>query len=400
MDYETLPPGIRCHFLKDGSKSFEARVNRHGFKRQMRFGTLREALGWKTSTDALIASGIDPSTVMAKKLTAPAKATSAQAPSAKVEIGRVTDFGQEVSVREAIDNYLKHRAKSHTPLPDNQITNYQRVADDWDAFLVKDLRNEDLSNYLSLLLKTPLKSEAKRLAKGTLVDEPRTYAQASVRKFIYAMKVALEWQAKNSDTKLNSFLFDFDKNVIPAAWAGQRERRLLPGEEEKLYAAGIVRGDVTYTPDDWRALIGFTLETAMRQQELALAQWKQVVGGGYKMHIPAKHSKTKTGRTILLSKQAREIMELQRKSCPKNATRIFHQFTSASSICDSFAKLTRRAEIDNLTFHDLRHEGTSRLCESGKLTMMHIMEMTGHSSMKTFKGYVHLIAHENEMRLD
>ncbi|MFC7409451.1 tyrosine-type recombinase/integrase [Hydrogenophaga atypica] len=59
-----------------------------------------------------------------------------------------------------------------------------------------------------------------------------------------------------------------------------------------------------------------------------------------------------------------------------------------------------RAGVSNFHFHDLRHEATSRLCESGKLSQMHIMNMTGHSSMTTFQGYVHLMNHETTPVLD
>jgi integrase len=305
-----------------------------------------------------------------------------------------------MTVRVAIENYVKHRTQTIEPLASNQVGDYQKVAGDWENFRVSDIRNEDVAHYIYLLLKTPLKYELKRMEKGPPKGEISTYAKATVRKFIYAMKIALEWHARNGKVTLNPFAFDFDSKTMPGAWEGHRERRLNDGEEEKLYAAGIERGDITYTPADWRALLGFALESAMRQQELAYAEWKQIVADGYKLNIPAHHSKTNTARTILLSKRAREIIELQRTTCPANNMRIFHQFTSAGAICDSFAKLTVRAGIENLTFRDLRHEATSRLCESGKLSQMAIMEMTGHSSMKTFKGYVHLISHENKLRLD
>ena len=71
-------------------------------------------------------------------------------------------------------------------------------------------------------------------------------------------------------------------------------------------------------------------------------------------------------------------------------------------------KLTKRAGIEDLTFHDLRHEATSRLCEAStrsrknggnSMSLMEIMEMTGHDTMTTFRGYVKLIAHENSRRL-
>ena len=219
-------------------------------------------------------------------------------------------------------------------------------------------------------------------------------------KFVYALKIALEWNAKNGKAELNAHLFSFEKKTMPSAWAGKRDRRLHDGEEAKLYAAGVQRANYTYNESDWRAVIGFALESAMREQEITLARWSDIPASGLKLHIPALHTKTRTARTILLSKRAREIIELQRASCPKGEKRIFHQFPNAQALCEAFARLRERAEIQDLHFHDLRHEATSRLCESGQLPQMAIMEMTGHRSMATFQGYVHLIAKGNSATLD
>ena len=405
MTHTEVPEGIRIHPRKGGKFSYEVRIKRQPLPEHTRtLKTLDEAIKWKSTAEALISNGIDPSTVIAKKVLkagiAAAVATSVT-PNAVAESNQLetVDEGKK-TVRQAVERYLAHRAKSPNPLPSNKITDYERVAGDWEAFVVAELRNEDLVHYISLLLRTPLKTELRRLEKGTLKGEPKTYAPATVRKFYYAMKKAFEFYAKNSKITLNPFLFDFERDVIPAAWGGNRERRLKPGEEERLYAAGVVRGDITYTPDDWRALLGFTLESAMRQQELAWAEWEHIIEPGNRLFIPAKHTKTNSSRYILLTKRAREIIEIQRKTCPSGSKRIFHQFTSPGSICVSFAGLATRAGIHDLTFHDLRHEATSRLCQSSKLPMLTIMEMTGHSSMATFQKYVHLIESENQLFLD
>jgi len=402
-DIPEAPEGIRVHARKGGKFSYEARVKRKPLKPLTNtFKTLDEAVRWKATVEALIDSGVDPSSVIPKKAPQAALVSTLVAKQGLVPelTGDLLASANVLTVRKGIENYLKFRAQSHNKLPSNQITDYNRVADDWEDFLISDLRNEDMANYVSTLLRTPLKRYAKKIEKGEKVENPKCYAEATVRKFIYAMKVAIEWQAKNGKVKLNEFVFDFEKNVIPPAWAGHRERRLVAGEEEKLCAAGIVRGDITYTPDDWRALIGFTLETAMRQQELAKAEWKHFVEANRILHIPARNTKTEKARNVLLSSRALEILAAQKKSCPDGCTRIFHQFSSAGSICDSFAKLTKRAEIEQLTFHDLRHEATSRLCESkNPLPMMALMEMTGHRSMATFGGYVHLISNTTKLQL-
>ena len=434
MEAKKLPLGIRKNLpLKDGSFTFEARINRQGIKTSKRWPTIKEALAWKTRTDALIESGIDPRELEDKKLRvrmveAPPQTITSKATIAETGAQDVAPVAQvNMTVEQAINGYLAHRNTSHVKLKSNQVTEYERVRDDLGNLKIANLVNKDIVNYISYLLSTPRKRDDPTVAKvqKTVVApktdlsakalanirykakikaekpprKPKPLAEATVRKYILAMKAAIKWQAKNNGVDYHKFLFDFDSKTMPAAWNGRRDRRLMPGEEERLYAAGIDRGGYTYTQDDWCMLIGFALETALRQKELALAKWEDQRNDWSKLFIPKKNSKTKKDRYILLSPQAREIIEFQQSTSPKGGKRIFHQFPNPKAMCDSYAKLTARAGIDDLTFHDLRHEATSRLCESGKMSLMEIMEMTGHDTMATFKGYVKLIAHENSRRL-
>lgn len=434
MEAKKLPVGIRKnHPLKDGSITYEGRVNRQGIKMSNRFPTIKEAVAWKTRTDALIESGIDPRGLKEKK---PRARIAEAVPPTMTPKPTIPETGiQDISpvaqvnmtVEQAIEGYLAHRNTSHLKLKPNQVTEYERVRDDLGNLKIANLVNKDIVNYISYLLSTPRKRDDPTVAKvlktvlapksklsaKALANvrykakikaekpprEPKPLAEATVRKYILAMKTAIKWQAKNNGVDYHKFLFDFESRTMPAAWNGRRDRRLLSGEEERLYAAGIDRGGYTYTQEDWRMLIGFALETALRQQELALAKWEDLRNDCSKLFIPKKNSKTKKDRYILLSPRAREIIEFQQSTSPKSGKRIFHQFPNPKAMCDSYMKLTARAGVDDLTFHDLRHEGTSRLCESGKMSLMEIMEMTGHDTMATFKGYVKLIAHENARRL-
>jgi len=394
-----VPANIAIRTLKNGTQRFEARLKRGGIEISGTFKNVKDAQGFGKKVDVLIETGM--SAQECKEHLRVKKPKSAlTAPSVDKAPTQVTDTSGGLTVKQALQNYLKYKDQSHEPIPSNYRTNYVRVSEDFGDFPISKLRNEDLSNYISILLKTPVKADARRKAKGTLDRPERCYAGASVRKFIYAMKTALEWNARNDKVVLNQFLFDFEKKTVPSAWGGIRERRLAVGEEEKLYAAGLERGEYTYTSQDWRNIIGFALESCMRQQEIGKAMWKHLSDDGNKLHIPKLNTKGKIDRTILLSKKARDVIANQKASCPKGSLRIFHQFTSVKAICDAFARLTARAEIQNLHFHDLRHEGTSRLCLSGKLPLMAVMEMTGHKTMVTFRGYVHLITDKNELRLE
>ena len=57
----------------------------------------------------------------------------------------------------------------------------------------------------------------------------------------------------------------------------------------------------------------------------------------------------------------------------------------------AFLRLCRRLNIDNLHFHDLRHEATSRLFEKG-LNPVEVATITGHKDTKMLMRYTHLRA--------
>ena len=61
----------------------------------------------------------------------------------------------------------------------------------------------------------------------------------------------------------------------------------------------------------------------------------------------------------------------------------------ADSITQAFDRACRRANIEDLRFHDLRHEATSRLFEKG-LNLMQVAAITGHKTLQMLKRYTHL----------
>lgn len=406
MNAAELPLGIRTFTLKTGARRYEARVNRYGFTPvSQRCTTLEEALRWKRRMEALIDSGVDPALVQeAKKRqakVAPPSPAAAPAHPIKPTPACQPEVGQSPTISDAVRAYLEHRARSHKPIPSNRITDYELVAEHLGTMQLRELRHEDLCSYMAMLANLPIKRDAKKIAQGKLALHQATkYKPATVRKVLYALKLSITWMAKSRDVELHPWLFNFEKGLVPDAWSGHRERRLAAGEEDRLYAAGRTRGDFTYTPSDWRNVIGFALETAMRQQEIVKAQWSHISADGLRLVIPARNAKGKISRTVLLSLRAREIIEEQRARAPAQTTRIFHQWPNVQALKESFRRLTDRAGIVDLHFHDLRHEATSRLCLSGKLNQMVIMEMTGHKSLRTFAGYLHLVNGPGAPRLD
>ena len=62
--------------------------------------------------------------------------------------------------------------------------------------------------------------------------------------------------------------------------------------------------------------------------------------------------------------------------------------------------MLERLEIEDLHFHDLRHEAISLLFEKGTLDMMEIAAISGHKSLSMLKRYTHLRAQKLVRKLE
>jgi integrase len=64
----------------------------------------------------------------------------------------------------------------------------------------------------------------------------------------------------------------------------------------------------------------------------------------------------------------------------------------------SWRRALKHAAITGLTFHDLRHEATSRFFEKG-FNPMEVSAITGHKTLQMLKRYTHLRAEDLAKRM-
>jgi integrase len=187
--------------------------------------------------------------------------------------------------------------------------------------------------------------------------------------------------------------------------AKSRERRLTEGEEEKLLTACRQSRNIWLCP-----VVIFAIETAMRAGEI-LETWEKDPSGkvdGNSKFIQVRKSdglqwanidikkqtahllitKNGEGRTVPLSTRAVRILEKLPRSLDG---RVFG--CTYESIHQAFARACALANIENLHFHDLRHEATSRFFEK-KLNPMQVAAITGHKTLQMLKRYTHLRAED------
>jgi integrase len=131
-------------------------------------------------------------------------------------------------------------------------------------------------------------------------------------------------------------------------------------------------------------LIAFAIFSTRRQEEIVTIRWADYEGNRVLVR-DMKHPGDKLGNNTWcdLVPEASAIVN----SMPKRDPRIF-PFTR-NAICAAFTRACRMLEIEDLHFHDLRHEGVSRLFEMGR-TIPQVSAVSGHRSWKSLQRYAHL----------
>lgn len=164
-----------------------------------------------------------------------------------------------------------------------------------------------------------------------------------------------------------------------------RERRLVTGEEKKLLKAAKEYGGHIHN------LILFAIETSMRRGEIMNMKWSDINFDKNTLYID--ETKTDSPRTIPLSNAAMDVLKKEVRNIDGFIWNI-----QPNSITQAFRRICKKAEIEDLRFHDLRHEATSRLFEKG-FNIMEVSSITGHKDLKMLKRYTHLKAEDLVNRL-
>jgi integrase len=128
----------------------------------------------------------------------------------------------------------------------------------------------------------------------------------------------------------------------------------------------------------------FALFSTRRQEEITRILWSDYQGDRVLVR-DMKHPGQKIGNNVWvdLPEPARRIVDARPRSRPE----IFPYTTDAISA--AFTRACQFLAIDDLVFHDLRHEGISRLFETG-LGIPQVAMVSGHRSWSSLQRYTHI----------
>ena len=336
---------------KKGPYQFHVQIRRKGYPQQSRtFNTYDEAESWAIITESEMKRGLFVDRSEAERMTLWAALERYRDEiSAKKKGGdqEITRINRWLGVRTEAFQKMLARSKSKsrdTEIKPDPITGYTLAA----------LKTSDFSKWRDQRLKS--------VSPATVGRELALFSHV----FTACVK---DW-----GIAVENPLKDIRKPVIN----NSRERR-LEGDEEKRLFAELENRMAGKRHNVWlRPLVEFAIETAMRQGEILAMDWKNIKPH----HVFVPDSKTNKSREVPLSKRARAILD----ALPgKGEGQVFK--ISFDALQNAFPRACARAKIENLTFHDLRHEATSRLAE--KLEMHELMKMTGHTNAKMVMRYYH-----------
>lgn len=162
----------------------------------------------------------------------------------------------------------------------------------------------------------------------------------------------------------------------------RRERRLKDGEQEKLLQAARTRQNPLI-----EKVVIFAIETGMRRGEILGLHWDQV--DLKRRSVTILESKNGYSRTIPLTSGAFALLQGMRGEAEGEKLRSERVLPlTASALRMAWGRMLAKTDIEDLHFHDLRHEAISRFFEIG-LTVPEVASISGHRDMKMLMRYAH-----------
>ena len=166
----------------------------------------------------------------------------------------------------------------------------------------------------------------------------------------------------------------------------QRTRRPTMGELNDLLAHFVDRRKKVPQALPMHKVIVFALFSSRRQAEITQITWDDFQKEHKRVLVrDMKHPGEKIGNDTWVDLPEEAIQVIG--SMPKTKPEIFP--FSPDAITANFTRACKLLGIDDLHFHDLRHEGISRLFEMG-WNIPQVAAVSGHRSWVSLKRYTHI----------
>lgn len=306
------------------------------------------------------------------------------------------------SLLELLDYYETEHVKEAVFVGDEQISGYRQRLGTIKTYLklykeffgnvpdVTKITHEDCRRYMEHVATTPFGKPGKmKLPKRSTINRKLSYLRHA-----FNIGKDLGWLEKNpfnSGAKKN-------KPLINSKAEEPRERILEYDEEERLLAACHEpdsyeyerRGKIVKVPKarnlrtHLRLIVIYAIESGMRKKEMFTTTRRQINFDKMIIELNARQTKALKRRFIPISDRLKEELD------KLFSTKIFGPddliFGGLKNCARSFRTACKRAGIEDLTFHDLRHTAVTWMDEAGVSQPVR-KNIVGHVDDRTHQRY-------------
>ncbi len=216
-------------------------------------------------------------------------------------------------------------------------------------------------------------------AKPQTVETYLSHLGAVVNIARAAWKIPLDPQALVDGRKVAKALGVTSKG-------GKRSRRPTLDELDKLLSYFTDRKNRLPDSAPMAALIVFAIFSTRRQEEITRITWADLETQHSRVMVrDMKNPGEKIGNDVFVDLPPEALRTIQAQPGRDGAIFPFNPKSCGSA----FTRACKFLDIEDLHFHDLRHDGISRLFEMD-WTIPHVAAVSGHRTWESLKRYTHL----------
>ena len=351
-------------FVKNPKGSWKAVIRKHGWPTVAKtFRTKRDAEDWARRSEDEMVRG--------------------------VYIRRSSS--ERLTFRSALDRYLAEVTPSKKPATQKaEVLKAKRLRDFFGDYSLAAITPELVARYRDERLSERVQRARDDGAANTI--KPNTVRlELALLSHLFTIAIK-EWQLGLIQNPV--------ANIRKPRVGAGRDRRLT-GKEEALLNDAMSN----YSNPMLGWIFRVAIETGMRSGEISGLKLRQVELE--RRVVRLTQTKNDGARTVPLSKAAVAVLKdaVDNPARPRGCDLVFFGEPGRDgrrrpyNFNKAWMELKKELQIEDLRFHDLRHEAVSRFVEAG-FSDQEVSAISGHKSMQMLKRYTHLRAEDLVKKID
>ena len=142
-----------------------------------------------------------------------------------------------------------------------------------------------------------------------------------------------------------------------------------------------------HAPAPYQDVLDFAYYSGWRRNEILDLTWDEVDLGGGVIRLPARRSKTKTGRMLPISAPVRQVLDRRQRARRSGDPRVFRRDgVTVRAWRYALRDACRKAQVPHRLLHDCRRTAARNLIRAGVPERI-AMLLTGHKTRAVFDRY-------------